>query len=58
MAEPARLLTPDDKAVRQLLARLGVAFCETTAVFRPGRFVRGQQNQTAQADDLGPSHRH
>jgi urease accessory protein len=58
MAEAARLLTPDDKAVRQLLERLGVAYRETTAVFRPGRFVRGQLNQTAQADDLGPSHKH
>jgi urease accessory protein len=58
MAEAARLLTPDEKAVRQLLERLGVACRETTAVFRPGRFVRGQQNQTAQADDLGPCHKH
>jgi len=58
MAEATRLLTPDEKAVRQLLERLGVAYRETTAVFRPGRFVRGQQNQIAQADDLGPSHKH
>jgi urease accessory protein len=58
MAEAMRLLTPDEKAVRQLLERLGVPYRETTAVFRPGRFVRGQPNQTTQADDLGPSHKH
>jgi len=58
MAEATRLLTPDEKAVRQLLERLGVTYRETNAVFRPGRFVRGQQNQTVQADDLGPSHKH
>jgi urease accessory protein len=58
MAEATRLLTPDEKAVRQLLARLDVPFSETQAVFRPGRFVRRQQNQTAQTDDLGPSHKH
>jgi len=58
MAEATRLLTPDEKAVRQLLARLNVPFCETIAVFRPGRFVRGTANTTTQADDLGPSHKH
>jgi urease accessory protein len=58
MAEATRLLTPDERAVRQLLERLGVAYRETTAIFRPGRFVRGQQDQTVQADDLGPSHKH
>jgi len=58
MAESTRLLTPDEKAVRQLLARLGVPFTETQSVFRPGRFVRGQQNQIAQNDDLGPGHKH
>ena len=58
MAEANRLLTPDEKAVRQLLARLNVPFGETQAVFRPGRFVRGAANPTSQADDLGPSHQH
>jgi len=56
MAEATRLLTPDDQAVRQLLARLNVPYRETTAVFRPGRFVR--RAQVSQADDLGPSHKH
>ena len=58
MAEPTRLLALDEQAVRQLLARLAVPFSQTTAVFRPGRFARGQQNQAAPADDLGPSHKH
>jgi urease accessory protein len=58
MAEATCLLTPDEKAVRQLLARLNVPFRETQAVFRPGRFVRGATNPTSQADDLGPSHQH
>jgi len=56
MAEPVRLLTPDDKAVRQLLARLNVPFSETKAVFRPGRFARGLV--TSLPDELGPSHKH
>jgi urease accessory protein len=54
-AEPTRLLAPDEPAVRQLLERLKVPFAKTTAVFRPGRFARG--NQTT-ADELGPSHKH
>lgn len=54
-AEPMRLLAPDEPAVRQLLERLKVPFKQTTAVFRPGRFVRG--NQTA-SHELGPSHQH
>jgi len=58
MAEATRLLAPDEKAVRQLLARLNVPYGETTAVFRPGRFVRGAQNQSTSADELGPSHKH
>jgi urease accessory protein len=58
MAEAARLLTPDEKAVRQLLARLNVPFRETQAVFRPGRFVRSVANTKSHADDLGPSHKH
>ena len=58
MAEAPRLLTPDEKAVRQLLARLNVPYRETTAVFRPGRFVREAQSQTVRTDDLGPSHKH
>lgn len=53
-AEPARLLAADEPAVRQLLDRLKVPFVQTTAVFRPGRFARGNQP----THDLGPSHRH
>ena len=53
-SEPARLLAPDEPAVRQLLDRLKVPFTPTTAVFRPGRFARGPQP----THDLGPSHKH
>ena len=53
-SEPARLLAPDEPAVRQLLDRLKVPFTPTTAVFRPGRFTRGPQP----THDLGPSHKH
>ncbi len=53
-AEPTRLLAPDEPAVRQLLDRLKVPFTQTTAIFRPGRFARGQQP----THDLGPSHQH
>ena len=53
-AEPARLLAPDEPAVRQLLSRLKVPFTPTTAIFRPGRFARGQQP----SHELGPSHKH
>lgn len=53
-AEPGRLLAPDEPAVRQLLDRLKVPFTPTTAVFRPGRFARGDQA----SHELGPSHRH
>lgn len=53
-AEPTRLLAPDEPAVRNLLARLGVPFRATTAVFRPGRVARGEQL----THELGPSHRH
>ena len=52
-AELARLLAPDEPAVRQLLARLQVPFKTTTAIFRPGRFARG-----AATHELGPSHQH
>jgi len=52
-AEPARLLAPDEPAVRQLLDRLQVPFKPTTAIFRPGRFARG-----AATHELGPSHKH
>ncbi|MBK9991370.1 MAG: urease accessory protein UreE [Verrucomicrobia bacterium] len=58
MSEPERLLALDEKAVRRLLDRIGVAYRETTAVFRPGRFARGENNQKAQIDELGPSHKH
>ena len=53
-SEPARLLAPDEPAVRQLLDRLKVPFTATTAIFRPGRFARGQQP----THELGPSHKH
>jgi urease accessory protein len=53
-SEPARLLAPDEPAVRQLLERLKVPFKQTSAIFRPGRFARGQQS----THDLGPSHKH
>ncbi|HEY1110381.1 MAG TPA: urease accessory protein UreE [Opitutaceae bacterium] len=52
--EPARLLAPDEAAVRQLLERLKVPFKQTTAIFRPGRFARGVQP----SHELGPSHKH
>jgi urease accessory protein len=53
-AEPARLLAPDEPAVRQLLGRLKVPFKPTTAIFRPGRFARGN----LPTHELGPSHQH
>lgn len=53
-SEPARLLAPDEPAVRQLFGRLQVPFKATTAVFRPGRFARGNLS----AHELGPSHKH
>jgi urease accessory protein len=53
-AEPTRLLAPDEPAVRQLLERLNVPYIRTTAVFRPGRFARGNQP----THELGPSHKH
>jgi len=53
-AEPTRLLAADEPAVRQLLERLKVPYRATTAVFRPGRFARGDQI----AQELGPSHKH
>lgn len=53
-AEPTRLLAPDEPAVRQLFDRLKIPFKPTTAIFRPGRFARGQQP----THDLGPSHKH
>ena len=53
-SEATRLLTPDEPAARNLLGRLGVSYRQTTAVFRPGRFVREPQT----TDDLGPSHKH
>jgi urease accessory protein len=53
-SEPTRLLAPDEPAVRQLFARLKIPFKATTALFRPGRFARGQQP----THELGPSHQH
>ena len=54
-AEPARLLALDEPAVRQLLQRLKVPFTSTSAVFRPGRFARGDKVSN---HELGPSHQH
>lgn len=53
-AEAARLLAPDEPAVRQLLDRLKVPFTPAIAVFRPGRFARGN----LPTHELGPSHQH
>ena len=53
-AESNRLLAADEPAIRQLLERLKVPFTSTTAVFRPGRFVRGNKP----SHELGPSHQH
>jgi urease accessory protein len=53
-SEPTRLLAPDELAVRQLLERLKVPYQPTMAIFRPGRFARGNQSQ----HELGPSHQH
>lgn len=53
-SEPARLLAPDEPAVRALLDRLKVPFRPTTAIFRPGRFARGAQP----THELGSSHKH
>lgn len=56
-ADEKRMLTLDDVATRQLLDRLAVPYVATTAVFRPGRFVRGHVGGSS-AQELGPSHRH
>jgi len=53
-AEATRLLAPNEPAVRQLLERLKVPFKQTSAIFRPGRFARGQ----LPIHELGPSHKH
>jgi urease accessory protein len=53
-AEPTRLLAPDEAAVRQLLERLKVPFKPTVAIFRPGRFARGNLS----SHEFGPSHKH
>ena len=58
MAEPGRLLTPDERAARQLLERIQVPFRETTAVFRAGRFARGEAAVATTAVELGQSHKH
>ena len=53
-AEPTRLFAPDDPAARQLLDRLRVPYRPGAAVFRTGRFARGDRS----SHELGPSHRH
>lgn len=59
--EETRLLTPDEPAARQLLARLQIDYVVTEAVFRPGRFKRSAGMVTAAPalpHELGSSHRH
>jgi urease accessory protein len=53
-ADATRLLAPDEPAVRQLLERLKMPYRQTTAIFRPGRFARGN----LPTHELGPSHQH
>jgi urease accessory protein len=53
-SEPTRLLAPDEPALRQLFERLKIPSQPTTAVFRPGRFARGNQS----VHELGPGHKH
>lgn len=55
-SEADRLLTPDEPAARQLLARIQVEYLATSTVFRPGRFKRSPLNPAL--DDLGFSHKH
>ncbi len=55
-SEPTRLLTPDEPAARQLLARIQIPYKPTMAVFRAGRFARG--TPSAIPHELGPSHKH
>lgn len=42
-AQPARLLAPDDIALRQSLERLGIAYRPTREVFRPHRLAAGAE---------------
>lgn len=60
MSEPGRLLTLNENAVRRLLDRIGISYRETKAVFRPGRFARGddKNNEAPPTHELGPSHKH
>lgn len=53
-SEPTRLVAADEPALRQLLERLKVPYRTSTAVFRPGRFSRGN----LPTHDLGSSHKH
>lgn len=60
MSEPDRLLALNENAVRRLLDRIGVCYRETTAVFRPGRFSRGEISTATPAPvhEFGPGHKH
>lgn len=40
-AQPARLLAPDDTALRQSLERMGIVYRATEEVFRPHRLAAG-----------------
>ena len=42
-AQPARLLAPDDIALRQSLERLGIAYRPAREVFRPHRLAAGAE---------------
>jgi urease accessory protein len=58
MSEPHRLLTPDEKYIRQFLDRIGVPYRETVEVFRPGQFARTSASATSASLELGTSHTH
>jgi len=53
-AEPGRLLTPDVPNTRLLLDRIRVSYRAGNAVFRPGRFARGESPLPLP----DPGHRH
>jgi len=60
MSEPELLFALNENAVRRLLDRIGISYRETTAVFRPGRFARGNEKaaNAATTHEFGSSHKH
>lgn len=60
MSERDRLFALNENAVRRLLDRIGISYRETTAVFRPGRFARGNDkaSNSATTHEFGTSHKH